>query len=136
MASSLCGADASLVDRDRISPLPVLERVVLLQPAMAGAREAVGSASLEAADSSNRGSGWGRGTMNGMVHAQVQHAVHRRAPRRAAGGPHAHSKSHAHAAVQEVLCLAQIEAGEVESLGHDGGAAVVGAEHLLRRYSS
>ena len=51
MASSLCGADASLVDLDRISPLPVLERVVLLQPAMARAREAVGSASLEAADS-------------------------------------------------------------------------------------
>ena len=50
--------------------------------------------------------------------------------------PHAHSKSHAHAAVQEVLCLAQIEAGEVESLGHDAGAAVVGAQHLLRRYSS
>ena len=44
--------------------------------------------------------------------------------------------THAHAAVQEVLCLAQIEAGEVEGLGHDGGAAVVGAQHLLRRYSS
>ena len=46
------------------------------------------------------------------------------------------SKSHAHAAVQEVLCLAQIEAGEVEGFGHDGCAAVMGAQHLLRRYSS
>eukprot|EP00964_Phaeocystis_antarctica_P078027 scaffold48513_cov63-Phaeocystis_antarctica.AAC.4 len=38
-APALCGADARLVDLDRISPLPVLEGVVLPQPAMARERE-------------------------------------------------------------------------------------------------
>ena len=102
----------------------------------------MGSATLEGADSSTRGGGWGHGTVSGVVHGQVRHAVHRRASPcttlcsrvaltyscTCAGVQHSRpSCTHAHAAVQQVLCLAQIEAREVEGLGHDGGAAVVGA---------